>query len=251
MFDDAEIAETLARSYGRFHPTDRPALLETLVSRPTFALALLDHVGEKRGQIPRTEISAFHARQMQSLGNEAVRQQLKQVWGELRDTPAEKRAEIAKYRKQLTEASTHKPDLVAGRLLYRKTCSQCHRLYGEGEKVGPDLTGSQRANLDYLLENILDPSAVVGKDYRMKVVILLDGRVLNGLVVSENEKVLVFQTATERKTIHRDDIDEIVETSKSPMPDGLLNTLTPQQVQDLISYLRHPSQVPLPKETAK
>lgn len=250
LFDDAEIAEKLAKSYRRFHPDDRPAVLETLVSRPKFALALLENVGEKRGQIPPSEISAFHARQMHSLKNAAITEKLKEVWGELRDSPAEKRAAIAKFRQQLSQPVQREADLSAGRLLFRKTCSQCHKLYGSGENVGPDLTGSQRANLDYLLENILDPSAVVGKDYRMKVLILVDGRVMNGLIVSENDKVLVLQTATERKTINRDDVDEIVQTSKSPMPDGLLNNLTPEQIQDLISYLRHPSQVPLPKESA-
>ena len=57
---------------------------------------------------------------------------------------------------------------------------QCHTLFGEGGKVGPDLTGSNRANLDYALMNILDPSAVIAKEYRPTIVITTDGRVITG-----------------------------------------------------------------------
>ena len=81
-------------------------------------------------------------------------------------------------------------DLSQGRALFKKTCATCHRLFGEGEQVGPDITGSNRANLDYLLENVVDPSAVLGKDYRMSVLALADGRVISGLVQKETDSAL-------------------------------------------------------------
>ena len=70
-------------------------------------------------------------------------------------------------------------------------------LYGVGRKVGPDLTGSNRKNLDYLLENVIDPSASVGSDFRAWVVVLDDGRVLNGVVTEQTERTLTLQTAQE------------------------------------------------------
>jgi len=100
--------------------------------------------------------------------------------------------------------------------------------------------------LDYLLENILDPSAVVSKDYRMTIVRTIDGRTLSGLVVSNDGKKMEIQTQNEREILPVEEIDQIRETTLSPMPDGLLSNLTQEQIRDLIGYLMHPSQVSLP-----
>ena len=246
-FDDPKLGTRLVRSYRRFHPDDRPTVLATLVSRRSFASALLAQIGDKKGQLAASTLSAFHARQIRSLGDETLNQKLAEVWGELRESAADRRAMIEDYRKRLSGEVLAKADLNNGRALFRKTCSACHRLYEDGKQIGPNLTGSQRANLDYLLENILDPSAVVGKDYRMTVVALEDGRVLNGLQVSRDERRLVLQTPTELKTIPIQEIDDVSQQSLSPMPDGLLKKLSDNEVRDLIGYLMHPSQVALPK----
>ena len=76
----------------------------------------------------------------------------------------------------LTTPPKTPPDLAQGRAIFGKSCAQCHTLFGVGGKVGPDLTGSNRANLDYLLENIIDPSAVIPKEYAATVVDMKDGR---------------------------------------------------------------------------
>jgi putative heme-binding domain-containing protein len=246
LFDDPRVGPLLVRSYRRFHPDDRPALLGLLVSRPSYAAALLEDVGAGSRQIPRSEITAFHARQIRGLGDESLNQTLARVWGELRDSPADRRELIVQLRQQLESASIAAADLPSGRALFDKTCAQCHMLFGNGKKVGPDLTGSQRTNLDYLLENIVDPSAVVGANFRMSLVATTDGRVLNGLVVSRNDKTMVLQTQTEQQTLNVADVAEVRETNLSSMPDGLLKDLSSEQIRDLIAYLMHPSQVPPP-----
>ncbi|MCG6156248.1 PVC-type heme-binding CxxCH protein [Rubinisphaera margarita] len=246
LFDDPEIGVKLASSYMHFAPHHRPSIIETLASRASFAGALLEAIADEQGTIPRTDVTAVHARQIQSLGNESLTQRLSEVWGELRESSGERRKMIETLKGQLTEQTLHAADLSAGRTLFNKTCSQCHLLYGEGNKVGPDLTGSQRANLDYLLENILDPSAVVSKDYQMTIIVTVDGRVLNGLVLTENEQALTLRTATEEVTVNRDDIEDQQQTPLSAMPDGLLQNLSEEQTRDLIAYLMHPRQVPLP-----
>lgn len=246
LFDDADIGKQLSRSYHRFHPDDRTSVLATLVSRRTFAQALLDSIADGSSQIPVSDISAVHARQIRSLADESLNQKLAQVWGEIRETPADRRALIENLREQLQPQIRADADLSDGRVLFNKSCANCHRLYGEGKQVGPDLTGSQRSNLDYLLENLADPSAVVGKDYRMSTIVTVDGRVLNGLVVKQDKKSLVLQTHTDQQTIPIGDIEEQRETTLSPMPDGLLQKLSPEQVRDLICYLMHPQQVSLP-----
>jgi len=125
-------------------------------------------------------------------------------------------------------------------------CAVCHRLYGEGSAIGPDLTGGGRASLDYLLENIVDPSAIVPADYHVSEVELKDDRSFSALVVSKNDRALTLQTPTERLTIDRKDIASIRETTSSSMPEGLLQGLKEQQICNLIAYLMAPNQVPLP-----
>ena len=121
-------------------------------------------------------------------------------------------------------------------------------MYGEGGKIGPDLTGSGRANLDYLLENIVDPSAVVSADYRMSLVTLEDGRALSGVIAGKDERTLTLRTLAETMTIDQKEVVKIDTSPLSMMPEGLLLAFPPEQVRDLIAYLMHPVQVPLPEQ---
>jgi putative heme-binding domain-containing protein len=147
---------------------------------------------------------------------------------------------------RLTRDEIAKADLSNGRVLYQSLCANCHTLYGEGGKIGPDLTGSGRANLDYLIENIVDPSAMVGVEYRLSDVTMKDGRGLAGIVTARTGRTLTLRTLTEEQTV---ELSKVVKEDLSPlsmMPEGLLLALPPEQVRDLIGYLMHPVQVPLP-----
>ncbi len=239
--DDPALAQRLAKSYRSFYPAERPALIDALASRPSFALALLKEM--KDGKIPRTDLTPVHARQIRSFENADLTQQFTEVWGELRDSPDDKLKLIQSLKQQLTPEVLAQADKSQGRALFQKTCANCHRLYGHGESIGPDLTGAGRASLDYLLVNMVDPSATVGAEYRLSVVVLKDGRVLNGIVASRNDKTLTLQTAKERITIELTEIEEVKPSTVSLMPDGQLQTFTPEQVRDLVGYLMHPVQV--------
>ncbi|HYG75174.1 MAG TPA: PVC-type heme-binding CxxCH protein [Planctomycetota bacterium] len=243
LFDDAAIGVKLAKSYRNFHPTDRGSVIETLVSRPTFAVALLEEIGA--GRIPRGDLPAFQARQISSFNDESISKRLTEVWGQLREADDEKRQLITGLKTQLTTETLSAGDKSRGRAMYNKVCASCHSLYGEGGRIGPDLTGSGRADLSYLLDNIVDPSAVVGADFRMTIVILTDGRVLNGIVAARTERTLTLQTPTERITIEKSEIKKTRESPQSLMPEGLLQALTAEEVRDLFAYLMHPTQVPL------
>jgi putative heme-binding domain-containing protein len=210
-------------------------------------LALLEAVGE--GKVARTEITAYHARQLKTLGEPRILELLQKYWGAIRETPAEKAELIASWKERLTDDNLEEADLSNGRLVYKKTCATCHRLYGDGERIGPDLTGSNRDNLDYLLDNILDPSAVVAQDYRISNIILVDGRVISGIVGAKTDRTINVQTQERLLVIDRDDIEEMVASPLSLMADGLLQPLNEEQVRDLIAYLQGRSQVPLPEGT--
>ena len=243
-FDDDKAGQQLIRNYRRFQPDDRPMVIDLLTSRPRYAQVLLDSLAAQGSPIAVTDLSAVHARQIRNLGSEQLNRKLTEVWGELRDSPADKLQLIENLRSQLDADRLATANLSQGRSLFRKICAQCHQLYDDGAHAGPNLTGSQRNDLDYLLSNLVDPSAVVGRDYRMQIVVLKDGRTLNGLVVTQDSRSLQLQTATDRLTILKDDIEEVQATSLSPMPEGLLANLSASQIADLFAYLMHPQQVP-------
>ncbi|MCB1278971.1 PVC-type heme-binding CxxCH protein [Prosthecobacter sp.] len=245
LFDDPEIGQKLATSYRKFAPAERQTVIDTLVSRPSFAKALLKEMAA--GKIPRADLSAFHARQINSFHDDALSKQLVEVWGELRESAADKKELIEKLKKQLTPDTLAKANLSQGRMLFTAVCGACHTMYGQGGKIGPDLTGSGRANLDYLLENIADPSGVVSADFRMSLLTHKDGRILSGVIAESNDRTLTLRTLTETLTLERADIVKQETSPMSMMPEGLLLAFQPDQVRDLIAYLMHPVQVPMPK----
>ena len=241
LFDDPQIGTQLAKNYRKF----TPSIMDTLVSRPAFAKAMLSEMAT--GKIPRADLSAFNARQIRGFNDEVLSKQLVDAWGELRESTADKKQLIDKIKKQLTPEALAKANLSQGRMLFTAVCSACHVMYGQGGKIGPDLTGSGRANLDYLLENIADPSGVVSADFRMSILTLKDGRILSGVITEANDRTITLRTLAEPLTVDRTDITKQEVSPMSMMPEGLLLAFQPDQVRDLIAYLMHPVQVPMPK----
>jgi putative heme-binding domain-containing protein len=242
--DDPALGTKIVGAYRSFTLGDRPQVITALVSRPAWARALLDAIAA--GKIPRTDIAAFHARQILNLHDPALTARLKEVWGDLRESPAGIKELIAKLRNVLTPDALAHANPHAGRAVFASICATCHTLYGEGGKIGPDLTGANRDNLDYLLENIADPSAVVAPDFRMSLITLKDGRVLAGMVTTKAEKTLTLRTMTDVQTVERGDITKIEESPLSMMPEGILAAFTPEQTINLFSYLMTHQQVDLP-----
>lgn len=241
--DHPNTAATLLAGYESFDARARQDAVLTLASRPAWALALLDAVEAKR--VPRGDLTAYTARQMQSLKNERVAGRLKDLWGEVRTTPDDKARQIADYKKRITPEVIQRADASAGRALFNKICSNCHKLFGEGGSIGPDITGSQRHNLDYLLENIIDASATVARDYQMQVIETTQGRTVAGLVISENETAVTLQTINEKVIVPKNEIDDRATSPVSIMPDGMLQNLSFQEVCNLTAYLTGSAQVPL------
>jgi putative heme-binding domain-containing protein len=122
---------------------------------------------------------------------------------------------------------------------------QCHTLFDIGGKVGPDLTGSNRADVGYLLSNIIDPSSVISKDYMVSVIKMKDNRVLSGLVKSDDGNVVMLQTETEVLSLPKANITLQKQQNISMMPEGLLAGLKNEEVRDLMAYMGGAKQVPM------
>jgi putative membrane-bound dehydrogenase-like protein len=242
--DDPDAARALIRHYQRFRVPQRPTVIGILASRRSFAAALRDAVAH--GTIPRDALTPYDLRQIRSLGDPDLDAWLEREWGAVNETGAAARRRIATLKETLTPEVLARADLSHGRVIYDQACGRCHRLFGAGAAIGPDLTGGQRTNIDYLLENIVDPSGVVSRDARMSVVRLADGRVLNGLVTARDEAVVTLVTPTDRHVLALTDVADVTVTRQSPMPEGLLDPLSADAVRDLFGYLMQPAQVPLP-----
>ncbi|MDG2220262.1 MAG: c-type cytochrome [Rubripirellula sp.] len=243
-YRDPETAKLLLKHFDRFYQPAKTEAISTLVSRPEYCSVLLDAI--QSGTIERNEVSPFQIRQIQLFGKQELNTQISRLWPELQQIPAQKQKQIANYKSLLTAEVLLQADLSEGRLLFKQHCGKCHKLFNDGETVGPPLTGTQRNQLDYLLENIVDPSATVSKDYQLSIVLTDDGRVLNGVLLAQNERTITLRTTDQRLVLSRDQIEMIRESALSLMPDQQLDLMTPDQVRDLIAYLMSPSQVPLP-----
>jgi len=234
-FDDPKLADEIIGNFGRVYANDKPAVFAALTSRENWCFKLLDAV--EAGKIRRDEISAIIARQIRSHRNQALDEKLGRVWGSLRDSSAEKIKSIETWKNRLTPNTLATADAAQGKTVFAKSCSSCHKMYDEGGTSGPDLTGSGRDNLDYLLANILDPSAQVPANYRVSDLSLKDGRLLSGVIVSRTEKTITVQTPAEQVIIDANDVEEVRGSELSLMPEGLLRNLSEQEVRDLFGFL--------------
>lgn len=232
----------LLNRYQQLNPEQQRAVVETLATRKRYAQALLAAIRTKK--ISRDEIPVHVARSLKDmLGNRFV-----QVYGEVKSIGADREKQMTKYKALLSPSALTKADASRGRAVFKKSCASCHLLYGDGGKVGPDLTGSNRANLDYILLNSVDPSYDVPDGYKMVTVLTTDGRLINGVVAEEDGTKLVLKTAEQpRVVIAKEDIEQRKTSDKSIMPDGQLDQMKPQEVIDLIKYLQTTEQVEVAK----
>ncbi len=234
-YDLPQVADVILKAWPQLSEEGRLAAVTTLVSRPAYARLLLQAVADHI--VPRQALSAFHARQIMGFGDAPLLRRLTEVWGDLRATNAEKRETIDRLTVALAPARLRGADGDRGRMMYGKTCGPCHKLYGEGGAIGPELTGSNRHDLGFLLGNIVDPSAVVAADYRLSAVHLRDGRVLNGFVGNDTGRTVTVRGVGDPVTIEHSAIAKVETTDSSLMPDGLLEPLSPEEVRDLFAYL--------------
>ncbi len=242
-FDDSNTPPVLLSSYPAFNAAEKRDAIATLSSRAAFAKQLLAAVEAK--QLPSTDIPAETVRQLRNLNDSALSAKIAEVWGVVRESSADRKKLINDWSKQLTPGVLAKADLSAGRAVYSKVCAQCHTLYGVGGKVGPEITGANRSDLNYLLENIFDPSAIIPKEYAATKIDLADGRVITGIIKEETQATLTVVTANETLTISTKDIDKRTPSDLSMMPDDLMKPLSTAQLQHLIAYLKHTAQVPI------
>jgi putative heme-binding domain-containing protein len=247
-YDDPATSDVLIKAYKFLGPPERRDALNTLAARKASAHTLLAAV--EADKLPRGDLTADLVRQLRNLKDPKLDARIGQVWGTVRETTGDRARLIAQYKAMIKSKPAHAPDPSQGRAVFAKVCQQCHTLFGVGRQVGPDLTGSNRADLDYLLSNVLDPSALIGKDYLAHVIATTDGRVLTGIIRAEDKDTITLLTANETITLPKSEVDERKASEQSMMPEDLWKGLSEQEIRSLVAYLASPAQIALPAPAA-
>lgn len=233
QYDNASLGQALLTNYASFSATEKEEAIVSLASRPVYGRLLTKAIASKA--IPKKEVPIYVARQlMRVVGSGFV-----EVWGPIEQQSTSLESDYAKYRKLLSATNLQKADIQKGQQVYEQTCGSCHKMYGKGGEIGPELTGSNRSHLDYLLFNILDPSGDIQDDYKMVVITARDGRTYTGNIVSESEQSIRLKTVGEGIiTLAKSTIQSKEVTPVSMMPPGLLSNLTDEETINLIGYLQ-------------
>ena len=233
--DDPVVAQRIVDTYQNFALPERPMVIDVLTQRPAWARILLEAVG--KGRINRQDISVAQARKIIGFNDQTTSDSLIKYWGRI-GSPSESKLKFgAQVKAELADSKVTVANYKLGRELYMKSCGQCHTLYGEGGRIGPDITGSQRQNLDYLLENIVEPSAAVSPDFRLSNIEMKDGRVLSGLIRPRDQQSFTLITSNQTMILAKSDIEGQRGTDQSIMPEGQLEALNVSERTALLRYL--------------
>jgi putative membrane-bound dehydrogenase-like protein len=234
---DSNTPALLSSLLPKLSANELPDAVNTLASTKEGSKALLKAVEAKT--VPATALSPFLVRQLTAFEDAEINALIKSAWGDVNAPKADLGERTKKYKTLLTPAALAKGDLAKGKMLYTATCGQCHKLFGEGQNVGPDITGSNRADLNYLLENVLDPNAVIGRAYQLNLFTMRDGRVMSGVIKDENPAaVKIAMMGGVEFTLPVADIGKREVSKLSTMPEGLFDALQPEMVVDLVKYLQ-------------
>ncbi|MCM8542024.1 MAG: c-type cytochrome [Lentisphaeraceae bacterium] len=233
---EESIPDLLFSKFDSLDEKGKAAVFTTLSSRENFTKALFVKLESKA--LPTSYLNSFHIRQIQLFENEELNKRLKAIWGDIKKRSESKEKELARYKKLLTPKFLSEGDPKNGKAVFTRTCSACHKLFGQGGIIGPDLTGSGRKDLHYVLENVIDPSAIVSKDFQLVTVKTKDDRFISGTISDESKDSVTISTLNDKIILQRSNIASLVKSQQSMMPEGLFNILDKNDLRDLIKYLQ-------------
>ena len=232
-FDDAKLGMQLLSSYPDMSHAERQEIIQALASRPRYGRLLVEAF--VKGDVAREDIPGYVARQLRRV----VGSGFVEVWGPIDQMPGDREAVYRYYQDLLTHDRIRTADPVQGREVYNQACGVCHRMYGVGGDVGPDITGSNRTNTAYLLSNLLSPSEDIQDDYRMNIVTMRDGRTYLGSIAGETDRQLRMQViGLGEVVVDKSNIQSREVSNSSLMPEGTLESLSDAEVLDLVAFLQ-------------
>lgn len=213
----------------------RPVALNLLASRKPWAKSLFAALDAKT--IAPKSIPGDVVQRILFQRDDQIAAAVKKHFGEIKGaTTAEMLAQVDSLKGVLAVGSGSPYN---GRKLYLSNCGKCHVLFGEGGRIGPDLTSYKRDDVHTMLVNVVNPSAQIREGFENYIVLTTDGRALTGFIADQDARVVVLRGADGQTTvIPRTDIEEMSASPKSLMPEGVLKDFSEQQIRDLFAYLR-------------
>ena len=228
-----EVGTALVEALSALTPSVRPSALRVLLSRADWSEALLD--GLEQGTIQFGELFLDQKQRLSAHPSRKLAERARKILSRGGGLPNPDRQKVIDELMPLTEQVS---DAVAGREVFKKQCAKCHLHSGEGNKIGPDLTGMAVHPKKELLTHIIDPSRSVEGNFRVYSVVLADGRVMNGLLASESKTAIeIFDAEGKKHAIQRDDIEELIASTKSLMPEGFEKQVKPEEIANLLEFL--------------
>ena len=232
--DAPEVGEILVEAYPRVADELRPQVIELLTRRAAWGHALVRQIAEKK--IPREALNVNQVRKLLSLGDAKLAADVTRHWGTLRETRDPAREQLVRQMRDMLAKTPGDPH--RGIAVFAKLCGQCHKIHGQGQDVGPDITSNGRASFDQLLSNVFDPSLVIGASYQARTLRTLDGRVVTGLLVEDSDQRVVLKVqGGKEEVIAKDDVEAMKVSELSLMPEGVEKQYTPQELADLFAYI--------------
>jgi putative heme-binding domain-containing protein len=234
-YEAAQVGEEVLNQFARLNESSRAAALALLTSRKVWALQLLGAV--EAGKVRRETISQDARQKLRVYSDPEIAGAVGRVWGqEPVATTSEMRQQIEHYAAVIRGGAG---DPYEGRKLFGMSCGLCHKLFGQGGQIGPDLTPYKRDDLDTVLLNIVNPSAEIREGYESFLITTKDERTLSGFLADKDNRVVVLRGVDGVSVVlPLDQVSDMKSTGVSLMPVGLLNTLPEQQLRDLFAYLR-------------
>lgn len=217
------------------------AALCRLAAREGKAAKLLEWLAAMK--LIQADVPADAVARLREVKDGKLKEQIVKRWGEATADQAARRALIAEWRGKLTPQVLAKADPAKGRAIYDRTCAACHKLFGEGADIGPELTGGERGSIDHWLDNILDPSALVGQGYELHQIEKNDGTTVIGMLAAQNDSELILRMVGVETRVAKKDVKSNKALGQSMMPEGLLGGMSDEEVRNLIGYLMAPAQV--------
>ena len=234
-FRGMQISEALLSGLADYSESQRTQAVEVLCGRADWSGRLLDEIAAERQ--PRGLLSAWNARQMAALGDAALRARLEAVWGRIGAGSEELQLQIREQAAAWSGAPLWAYDGGNGKRSFQKLCAQCHLPTADGPAIAPRLEGTGAKGIEYLVENLINPDAVIGRDYQARVVVTTEGRVLTGLLQSETPESVTLRTLNSLETLKKSEIEELRVADQSFMPRDLLKGLNDRERIELLKYV--------------
>jgi putative heme-binding domain-containing protein len=236
------VGQALVERWAELTPTARPAALAVLLRRPVWTRALLS--GLEKGQIDKSDLSFDQAQQLSRHPNRAIAELAGKVLAGSGRLPSPDRQKVLKA---LLPLAKKRADTAKGKTVFEKNCAKCHRFGGLGQTVGPDLTGIAVRDRTDILTDILDPNRSVEGNYRQYTIETKKGTYLTGLLTAETRTAVeLLDSEAKKQVVLREDIESIISSKLSLMPEGF-EKLPKEELVSLLDFLTARSKfLPLP-----